>query len=149
MLKVRCPNCGLKASGDYCQWCYYPILRGRPTRGRKAKQQEAIEAKKAEETEKRAKIEAERAAKEKVRQEAIAAKEKEQQEAIEAKKAEEAEKRAKIEAEVATREKAIREAKKRTKQLESIREELHSGKIGTKEAIERFKAVVPDIELDT
>ena len=51
------------------------------------------------------------------------------------------------EAEIATRERAIRETKKRTKQLESIREELHSGKIGTKEAIERFKAVVPDIEL--
>ncbi len=40
----RCPNCGLKASGDYCQWCHYPILRGVPKRGRKSKKQEAAEA---------------------------------------------------------------------------------------------------------
>ncbi len=53
------------------------------------------------------------------------------------------------EAEIATREEAIRETKKRTKQLESIREELHSGKIGTKEAIERFKAVISHIKLGT
>ena len=41
----RCPNCGLKASGDYCQWCHYPVLRGKPTRGRKAKKQADIAAK--------------------------------------------------------------------------------------------------------
>ncbi len=142
MLKVRCPNCGLKASGDYCQWCHYPILRGKPTKGRKAKKQ-AEEARKAKEAEKQAKIEAERTAKEKVRQETIAAKEKEKQDAIEAKKAKEAEKQAKIEAE----ERAKREAEKWAKQLESIREELNSGKIGTKEAIERFKAVISHIKL--
>ena len=51
------------------------------------------------------------------------------------------------EAEVATRERAKREAEKWAKQLESIREELNSGKIGTKEAIERFKAVISHIKL--
>ena len=57
----------------------------------------------------------------------LTAKEKGKQDAIEAKKAEEAEKWA--------------------KQLESIREELNSRKIGTKEAIERFKAVISRIKL--
>lgn len=51
MRKVRCPNCGQKASGDYCQWCNYPILRGKPTGSRKAKKQAAIAAKKAKEAE--------------------------------------------------------------------------------------------------
>ena len=71
----RCPNCGLKASGDYCQWCHYPILSGVPKKGRKSKKQEAI-----------------------------AAKEKKKQDAIEAKKAKEAEKQAKKEAKLATEE---------------------------------------------
>ena len=77
VLKVRCPNCGLKASGDYCQWCHYPILRGRPTRGRKAKKQKAIEAK-----------EAEVAARERAKQEATEARERAHREAMEAKEAE-------------------------------------------------------------
>ncbi len=29
---VRCPNCGQKTSGDYCQWCKLPILNGSPVR---------------------------------------------------------------------------------------------------------------------
>ena len=131
MLKIRCPNCGLKASGDYCQWCHYPILRGKPTKGQKAKKQ-AEKARKAKETEKWAKIEAERTGKEKVRQEAAEARERAQREAVEAKEAEE---------------RAKRETEKWAKQLESIREELNSGKIGTKEAIERFKAVISHIKL--
>jgi len=53
---ARCPNCGQKTRGDYCQWCNYPILKGRPTRRRKA--------------EKRAKREAELEAKEKAKREA-------------------------------------------------------------------------------
>jgi Zn finger protein HypA/HybF involved in hydrogenase expression len=36
---VRCPNCGQKTSGDYCQWCNYPILRGSPRRFGKAKKE--------------------------------------------------------------------------------------------------------------
>ncbi len=27
---VRCPNCGQETSGDYCEWCKYPILSGSP-----------------------------------------------------------------------------------------------------------------------
>lgn len=34
---VRCPNCGQKTSGDYCQYCNYPILRARRIRHRRAK----------------------------------------------------------------------------------------------------------------
>ena len=36
---VRCPNCGQKTSGDYCQWCNYPILKGGPIRLQKPKQE--------------------------------------------------------------------------------------------------------------
>ena len=36
---VRCPNCGQQTSGDYCQWCNYPILKGDPTRHQKAKKE--------------------------------------------------------------------------------------------------------------
>jgi MFS family permease len=25
---VRCPNCGRRTEGDYCQWCGYPVLAG-------------------------------------------------------------------------------------------------------------------------
>ncbi len=25
---MKCPNCGQKTGGDYCQWCNYPILKG-------------------------------------------------------------------------------------------------------------------------
>ena len=34
---VRCPNCGQKTSGDYCQWCNYPILKRRVKRRQKTK----------------------------------------------------------------------------------------------------------------
>ncbi len=27
-----CPNCGQKTEGDTCQWCHYPILKGKPVR---------------------------------------------------------------------------------------------------------------------
>jgi len=40
---VRCPNCGQTTSGDYCQWCGYPVLaggRGRMEAG-KAREEEA------------------------------------------------------------------------------------------------------------
>ena len=36
---VRCPNCGQKTSGDYCQWCNYPILKGGPIRPQKSKKE--------------------------------------------------------------------------------------------------------------
>jgi len=45
---VRCPNCGQKTTGDHCQWCNYPILRGSPTRHREAEKQAEKEAKEAQ-----------------------------------------------------------------------------------------------------
>jgi len=27
---VRCPNCDQETSGDYCQWCKYPLSSGIP-----------------------------------------------------------------------------------------------------------------------
>jgi len=33
---VRCPNCGQETEGDSCQWCHYPILKGKPARQRKS-----------------------------------------------------------------------------------------------------------------
>jgi len=77
MPMVRCPNCGQKTSGDHCQWCKYPILKGRlprleetEERARKEAEQlakaqakrDAEEARKAEETEERARKEAEETA---------------------------------------------------------------------------------------
>ncbi len=59
---VRCPNCGQKTSGGYCQYCNYPILRSRRIRHRKAK--------KTEEVRKQAEKDAELAAKEKAAKEA-------------------------------------------------------------------------------
>lgn len=52
---VRCPSCGQKTSGDYCQWCCYPILRGRLIKRRRADRQTKIEAERAaKETKKQA-----------------------------------------------------------------------------------------------
>jgi len=53
---VRCPNCGQKTSGDYCQWCKYPILRG------------SVKIRRLDE--KQAKKEAEREAREKAKRDA-------------------------------------------------------------------------------
>ena len=60
---TRCPNCGQKTtgSGDYCQYCRYPILKGGRARQRRA---QLLARKQAEEQEKRAKAEAEREAEE-------------------------------------------------------------------------------------
>ena len=71
---VRCRNCGQETSGNYCQWCHYPILKGRAIGHRQ--------------TEKRERKEAE-----------LAAKEQAKREAEEARKAKEAEEKAKREAE--------------------------------------------------
>jgi sulfite reductase alpha subunit-like flavoprotein len=134
-----CPNCGQKASGDYCECCKYPILRGSSTRRREAEKQakkeaevaakekakrEAEEARKARETEKQAKKEAE-----------LAAKEKAKREAEEARKARETEKQAKKEAELAAKEKAKREAEEARKARETreaaldISSEIYEGDV--------------------
>jgi len=120
---ARCPNCGQKTRGDYCQWCNYPILRVRPIRRRKAEEQARKEAE-------------------------IAAKEKARREAEEAKKAKAAGEQARKEAELAAKEKAEREAEEQVKQIEeclkqveSICEELRAGKVETKEALQRLSDI--------
>ena len=98
---VKCSNCGRKTKGDFCQWCGYPLMRGRPVRKQNTKKEaelaakekakrEAEEAKKAEQAEAKAKKEAELAAKEKAKREAEEAKERAKREAEEAKKAKQA-----------------------------------------------------------
>ncbi len=140
---VRCPNCGQKTRGNYCQWCNYPILRRGPVRRRKAEEQakkeaelaakektkrEAEEAKRAKEAEEQAKKEAELAAKEEAKREA--------------------EEQAKKKAELAAGEKAKKEAKEEVKQIkeclkqvENICEELRAGKVGTDEALQRLSDI--------
>ncbi len=115
---VRCPNCGQKTKGDFCQWCGYPIMRGRPVRGQGAKRKAEEKAKKeAERAKGRARLvrgqRAEREAKEKAKKEAeLEAKEKAKKEAEEKakKEAKRAEERARKEAELAAKERAKREA---------------------------------------
>jgi hypothetical protein len=53
-----CPNCGQETTDDFCQWCGYPLMKGRPVRRQKAKKEaeekvkrEAEEAKKAKRVE--------------------------------------------------------------------------------------------------
>ena len=48
---ARCPNCGQKTtgSGDYCQYCQYPILRGGRARQRRSQVLARKQAKEAEE----------------------------------------------------------------------------------------------------
>ena len=33
---VKCPNCGQRSIGTDCQWCGYPLMKGRPLRGKEA-----------------------------------------------------------------------------------------------------------------
>ena len=105
---VRCPNCGQKTDGDYCQWCGSPIssrdsgVQRRTEQEKKTKEAEARVKKEAEEAEKRARKEAEKFAKEQEKKAREA-------EARAKKEAEEAEKRAKKEAEQLAREQAKKE----------------------------------------
>ena len=87
---VRCSNCGQETTGDFCQWCGYPVMRGGPIRRQKAKK-EAKEAK------------------EKAKREAKESKERIKREAAEAKEAKRAETKAKKEAEPAAKEGEKRE----------------------------------------
>jgi len=138
---ARCPNCGQKTRGDYCQWCNYPILKGHPVRRRKAKRlakkqaeleakekakREAEEAKKAKEAERLAKKQAE-----------LEAKEKAKREAEEAKKAKEAEPVAPPPITVDQ----LKQIEEYLKQIESICEELRAGKMETKEALKKLSDI--------
>ncbi|MBM2825752.1 MAG: hypothetical protein HW402_1416, partial [Dehalococcoidales bacterium] len=77
---AQCPNCGQETKGDFCEWCGYPLVKGRPARkaglGERTKQ-EAETARKARITELKAKLDArkqgklaEKATKERTKQEA-------------------------------------------------------------------------------
>ena len=126
---ARCPNCGQKTtgSGDYCQYCSYPILAGSRVRQQRA---QALAKKQAEEVEKRAKKEAERLAKEQAKRDAE-----------DARKRQEEEKLAKVE----TEKRMSKEAEKEKQviyslgQIEKVCEELKAGKMGTKEALEKLE----------
>ena len=104
---VRCPNCGRKTSGADCQWCKYPILKGRQKEAviaaREKVKQETEEARQAKEADKQAEKEAKKEAE-------VAAREKVKREAEEARQAKETDKQAKKQAVVAAREKVKREA---------------------------------------
>ena len=119
---VRCPNCSQKTKGDFCQWCGYPIMRGRPVRGQGAKRKAEEKAKKeAERAKGRARLvrgqRAEREAKEKARKEAeLEARERAKREAEEAKEAKRAKEKAKKEAELEAKEKAKKEAELEAKE---------------------------------
>ncbi|MFC2057186.1 hypothetical protein ACFLTO_06460 [Chloroflexota bacterium] len=41
---IRCPNCGQKTIGEHCQWCKYPIPKGRPASPKEAHKQAEREA---------------------------------------------------------------------------------------------------------
>jgi len=128
---MRCPNCGQRTSGGDCQWCKYPILKGRQKEAeaaaREKAKQEVEEARRAKEAEKQAKKkEAEAAAREKAKQEAEKAKE--AKEAVRALSSQ-------IDLEQA---KHLEEC---LKEMESIHEELRAGKIGTGEAIQKLRDI--------
>ncbi len=146
----RCPNCGQKTSGDYCQWCKYPMLKGKPTRYRKSQKQEgkeaelaakwqpkqeAEEARKAKKAEDRVKKEAEAAQKRERKKAELAAKWQPKQEAEEARKAEErvkkeaeeAQKRERKKADLAAKWQPKQEAEEARKVEETVGAELYEG----------------------
>ena len=139
---VKCPNCGRKTSGDYCQWCGSPIpersLGAWRRRGRTRKEVEARAKKEAGETEKRVRKEAEQFAGAQAKKEAEEWKKTGEAEARARKEAGEAEKRAKKEAEQLAREQAKKEAEeKKAKEAEArakkeAEEEKKAGETGAR-----------------
>jgi len=142
-----CPNCGQKTSGDYCQFCNYPIPRPGA-----ARRQRALVVRRAREAEKKAneyleeiesiyekfkeEIKKAREAEAKARREAgIAAQEKERQEVEEAKRAKEAEKQAQKQAEIEAKEKAKQEEEERAR----IEAEKEAREKAEREAEERAR----------
>jgi len=142
-----CPNCGQKTSGDYCQFCNYPIPRPGA-----ARRQRALVVRRAREAEKKAneyleeiesiyekfkeEIKKAREAEAKARREAgIAAQEKERQEVEEAKRAKEAEKQAQKQAEIEAKEKA----KQEEEEIARIEAEKEAREKAEREAEERAR----------
>ena len=142
-----CPNCGQKTSGDYCQFCNYPIPRPGA-----ARRQRALVVRRAREAEKKAneyleeiesiyekfkeEIKKAREAEAKARREAgIAAQEKERQEVEEAKRAKETEKQAQKQAEIEAKEKA----KQEEEEIARIEAEKEAREKAEREAEERAR----------
>ena len=113
---VRCPNCGQKTTGDYCQWCKYPIPKGRPTRHRRPIRRRKIQKQAEKETE-------------------LAAKEQANKEAEEARKAREAQKQAEKEAELAAKEEVKRKAEEERKTTEAQKQAEERAKRGAEEVV--------------
>jgi chemotaxis protein histidine kinase CheA len=145
-----CPNCGRETTGDLCQWCGYPIVKGsliKRQRLRKdaegAEEKAKEEAKEAEERTKREVEEVKEAkqakgAKEKTKAEAKEAKEKAKREAEKAKQA----KRAKEASEKAKKEEA------KAKQAKQAKEAKEKAKKAAKEAREKAKKEAKEEELE-
>ena len=119
---IRCPNCGQKTSGEFCQWCKYPLPKRRPVRFRRVQKRAELEARLAAKEDAQKKVEEERQAREARRQA-------EQQAKLAAK--EEAQKKAEEAREVKQAEKGLEEIEKTCGQL-------RDGKIETEEAIQKL-----------
>ena len=102
----KCPNCGQRTDGDFCQWCGYPIIGDNSVRQTQAKK------------------ETERVAEEGAMRETEEAKERAHREAKEARLAEAKTKR---EAEKAANERAMREAEETKKAKEAVNAEPYRG----------------------
>jgi len=112
---VKCPNCGEKAKGSFCEWCGYHLVKGGTPKKLKG-------------AEEKAKREAEREARERAKREAEEAKEAKQAEEKARKEAEQAAKeRAKREAEEAKEAKQAEE--KARKEAEQVSAELYEGMV--------------------
>ena len=133
---VKCPNCGQKTDGDYCQWCGSPI----PRRGSVVRRRTAGAKKEVEEIEKRARKEAERLIKEQAKKEAKEEKKTREAEARAKKEAKEAEKRARKEAEQLAKEQTKKEAEeeKRTREAEArAKKEAEEAEKGARKEAEK------------
>ena len=138
---VRCPNCGQKTSGDFCQWCQYPLLKGRRAGysrfikrvNKQAKLATQEEAKRKAEEEKQTRLAAQAEAKRKAEEEKQTAQE-------EARKKAEEERLAAI-----NEARGIKQTKKSLKQIAKTSRQLRAGKIDTKEAIEKLSDITDNI----
>lgn len=124
---IRCPNCGQRTSGDFCQWCHYPLAKSKtPVQPRVKRRPEIKEEKRARAAQRLAEVEEEKKARAAQR---LAEKEAAKQKAR-------AEKQARLAAQQEA--KRIKQAKTSLKQIEKTCEQLNAGKIGTQEAIQKF-----------
>ena len=39
---AKCPNCGQETTGDYCQWCKYPMVKDVPEKPTKAEKRAKV-----------------------------------------------------------------------------------------------------------